>query len=61
MTDADYADNLVLLTNPFAQAKFLLYSLKQAAEGIDIYVNANQTEYMSFKHEDAISNLRNFR
>ena len=31
MTDADNADDLALHTNTPAQAKFLLYSLEQAA------------------------------
>ena len=31
MTDANYTDDLVLLTNTPAQAEFLLHSLKQAA------------------------------
>ena len=31
MIDADYADDLVLLTNTPAQAEYLLHSLKQAA------------------------------
>ena len=46
MTDADYADDLVLLTNTPAQSESLLHSLKQAAEGIDLY--ANKTEHMLF-------------
>ena len=31
ITDADYADDLVLLANTLAQAESLLYSLEQAA------------------------------
>ena len=41
--DANYKDDLVLLTNTPAQAKFLLYSLKQAARGIGLYVNSDGT------------------
>ena len=34
MTNADYADSLVLLVNTYAKAKSLLSSLKQAARGL---------------------------
>ena len=55
MTDTDNADDLVLLTNTPAQAKSLLHNLEQAAGGIDLHVNANKTEFMSFKPEKAVS------
>ena len=48
-TNAVYADDLTLLTNTLVQAKLLLHSLEQAAGGIVLYVNANETEYMYFK------------
>ena len=44
MTDADYADDLVLLENKPGQV-----------EGIGLYVNANKTEYMCFKQKGAIT------
>ena len=49
MTDADYTDNLVLLTNTPAQAESLLHNLEQVAGAIDIEVNANKTEFVGFK------------
>ena len=52
MTDADYADDLALLTNTPAQAESLLHNLKQAAGGIGLRVNANKTEYMYFKQKE---------
>ena len=52
------ADDLALLVNIPAQAESLLYSQKQAARGIGIYVNANKTEYMCFNQEVAIFTLR---
>ena len=55
MIDTNYADDLVLLTNSSAQAKFLQHSLEQAAGRIDLQVNANKTEYMRFKWEGDIS------
>ena len=55
MKDTNYTDDLVLLTNTLPQTKSLQYSLKQAAEGVELYVNANKTEFMCFKQEGAIS------
>ena len=43
MTDTDYADDLVLLTNTSAQAKSQLHNLEQAARDIGVYVNTNKT------------------
>ena len=42
--DADYADDLSLLTNTPTQAEFLLHSLEQAARDIGLYVNADKME-----------------
>ena len=46
ITNTDYADNIALLANTSTQVESLLHSLKQAAVGIGLYVNANKTEYM---------------
>ena len=35
--------------NKPAQAKSFLYSLEQAARGIDLYMNTNKTKFMHFK------------
>ena len=56
MTDHDYKDDLVLLTNTSAQAEPLLHSLELAVGGIGLYVNANKSEYMCFK-QGTISTL----
>ena len=42
MTDADYADDLVLLANTPAQAESLLYSKKQTTKSIGFYVNSDK-------------------
>ena len=55
--DADYADNIALLSNTPTQSKSLLHSPEQAAGGIDLYMNAKKTEYMYFKREGAIATL----
>ena len=46
ITDADYADDIVILANTPNQAETLLHSLEQAATGIDLHVNAHKTEYV---------------
>ena len=50
-TDVDIADNVAVLANTPAQAEFLLLSLEQEMEGIDIYGNANKIECFLNKKE----------
>ena len=56
-TDADYADDIAILANTSNHAKTLLYSLEQAAAGIDLHVNAHKTEYMCFNQTGNITIL----
>ena len=58
ITNADYADNITLLTNTPAQAESLLHCLEQAAGGIGLHVNADKTEYMYFNKRADISTLK---
>ena len=55
--DADYADDIVLLTNTPSQAKSLLHNLEQAADDISCHVNAGKTKYMCFNQTGDISIL----
>ena len=48
ITDADYANDIVLLANTPSQAETLLHSLERAAADIGLHVNADKTEYMCF-------------
>ena len=57
MTDADYTDDLVLLTNTPAQAESLLHNLEQAVRDIRLYMNSDKTEFTCFKQEVAIFTL----
>ena len=57
ITDANYADNITLLTNAPAQAKTLLHSLERATAGIGLHVNAHKMEYMCFNQTGDISTL----
>ena len=55
ITDADYADDLILLANTPAQAESLQHSLKQAARGFGLYVNSDKTDFTCFDQDSAIS------
>ena len=57
ITDADYADDIVILANTPNQAETLLHSLERAAPGIGLHVNAHKTEYMCFNQAGNISTL----
>ena len=57
ITDADYADDIALLTNTPNQAETLLHSLERAAAGIGPPVNAHKTEYMCFNQAGDISTV----
>ena len=55
ITDADYADDILLLANTPNQAETQLHSLKRAAAGIGLHVNAQKTEFMCFNQKGDIS------
>ena len=57
ITDADYANDIVLLANTPTQVEFLLQSREQAAASIGLHVNADKTEYMCFNQRGDISTL----
>ena len=46
ITDVDYADDITLLANSPAQAESMLHSLRRAAAGVGLIVNADKTEYV---------------
>ena len=58
-TDADYADDIVLLANAPIQAKYLLHDLRQAAGCIGPDVNADKTEYTCFNQKRNTTTLHN--
>ena len=57
ITDADYADDIVLLTNTSAQAETLLHSQERAAANISLHVNADKPEYLCVNQRGDISTL----
>ena len=48
ITDAEYSDDIALLTNILALAESLLHSLERTAGDISIHINADKIEYMYF-------------
>ena len=57
ITDADYTDDIAILTNTPNQAETLLHSLEWAAACIGLHVNAYKTEYMCYNQTGYISTL----
>ena len=57
ITDADYANDIVLLANAPAQAKTLQHILERVVAGIGLQVNTHKTEYMCFNQTGNISIL----
>ena len=51
MRCADYTDDQALFAHVPTQAESQLHSLKKAAGGIGLYMNANKIEFMCFKQE----------
>ena len=52
ITDADFADDLALMSNTLEQAQLLLLRLEIAAETVGLHVNFKKTEYMRFNQEE---------
>ena len=57
ITDADYADDIVILANSPTKAETLLHILERAAAGIGLHVNAHKTEYICYNQTGDISTL----
>ena len=57
ITNADYADDIMILANTPNQAETLLHSLVRAAAGIGLHVNAHKMEYMCYNQTGDISTL----
>ena len=52
---SDSTDDLALLLNTLAQAKYMPYSLEQIARVIGLYVNSDKAELMCFNQDSVIS------
>ena len=47
LTDADFADDLALISGTLANAQSLLTSLEKAANSVGLYLNESKTEYLN--------------
>ena len=47
VTDADFADDLALLSNTIDEAQLMLTSLEEAARAVGLIMNESKTKYMS--------------
>ena len=52
ITDADFADDLALISNYMGQAQLLLSRLEMAAEAIRLHENCKKTEQMLLNQDD---------
>ena len=57
ITDADYADDIVILANTPNHAETLQYSFERAAADIGFHINTHKTEYKYFNQTGDISTL----
>ena len=57
ITDADYADNLALLSDNLYNAQKLLHILEKSAAFIGLHANATKTEYMCYNQDGPIEAL----
>ena len=57
IADADYADDLALLSDNSYNAQKLLHILEKSAAFIGLHVNATKTEYMCYNQDGAIETL----
>jgi exonuclease III len=57
ITDADYADDLALMSDTITEAQSLLHSLETAAGDIGLYVNAGKTEFISYNQAGSINTI----
>jgi len=59
ITDADYADDLCIISDSLTDATFLLHQIEQAANAIGQHGNASKTKFMSYNqlHSGSIKSL----
>ena len=57
ITDADYADDLALISDSIQGATAFLHSLEKVAAEIGLYVNASKTEFIAFNQNGTINSM----
>ena len=58
ITDANYADDLALFSDKIDDAESLFHAVEEAAARIGLYVNAKKTEYVCYKQNGEIKDLK---
>ena len=53
ITDADYADDIALLSDSIEKAELLLHRVEEAAKQIGLHINEDKTEFMAFNQPHA--------
>ena len=56
--EADYADNLALFSDKIDDAERLLHAVEEAAARIGLYINSKKTEYVCYKQNGEIKDLK---
>jgi len=61
MTDADYADDLAILSNYITDGSSLLHCLEKAASEVGLYINYKKTEFLCYNqyHSGTIKSMKN--
>ena len=57
ITDSDYADDIALITYDLSEANTLLLLIEEKANEIGLKINAGNTEYMSFNHNEKTKSI----
>ena len=58
LTDADFADDIALISQSLANAQDLLQSLEEASNCVGLYLNETKTEYMNKCNSNANTGIR---
>ena len=58
LTDADFADDIALISQSLASAQALIQSLEEASNCVGLYLNETKTEYMNKCNSDANTGIR---
>ena len=53
ITDADYADDIAVLTNRLIDATSLLHKIEDAASEVGLYINASKTEFICLNQDQS--------
>ena len=61
MTDADYADDLAIISNHDKNDETMFHKIEKIAEKIGLKININKTEYMSINQDKNTLKIKNLK